>query len=260
VSRRASSSRPSASRTALTALVRGRRRRRPHPLLDQPALRREALDARRSLLARALRGPHWRALARVDLAGMRLIRSTAVSDRSTRAIVAFSRTGEHGALWLTIGAAGAVLDGRRRDRWATGIAAVGAAYVANTTIKQVARRPRPQLRDLPPLIPTPTQLSFPSSHAASSFAAASAYSGLLPRTPLYVVAGAMATSRVHLGVHYPSDILVGAALGTVAARAVRAVARTADPVEERWEAHHHRPGQATATDSAAAAAQEGPAR
>lgn len=229
-------SRPSGPLPLLPA--RGRRRR-PHPLLDDAALRREAIDARRSLLARALRGPHWRALAKVDLAGMRLIRSTAVSDGSTRAIVAFSRTGEHGALWLALGAAGVTLDRRRREQWALGLSSVAVAYVANTTIKQVARRPRPQLRDLPPLIPTPTQLSFPSSHAASSFAAASAYSSVLPATPLYVVAGAMATSRVHLGVHYPSDILIGAALGTAAAKAVRTTARLVGWAEERQDARHH---------------------
>ncbi len=193
-------------------------------MLSDRELRREAIDARRSLAARALHGPLGRAFARADLAGMRLIRSTARSPRATEAIVRFSRAGEHGALWLAIGGAGTVLDARRRERWATGVAAVAAAYVANTTIKQVARRPRPQLRDLPPLVPTPTQLSFPSSHAASSFAAATAFSGLLPRGPLFATAGAMALSRVHLGVHYPTDILVGATLGCATGRVVRGVA------------------------------------
>lgn len=190
-------------------------------MLTDRELRREAIDARRSLAARALHGPFGRMFAKADLAGMRLIRSTARSPRATDAIVRFSRTGEHGALWLAIGGAGVAIDGRRRERWAIGVAAVAAAYVANTTVKQVARRPRPQLRDLPPLVPTPTQLSFPSSHAASSFAAATAYSGLLPRGPLFATAGAMALSRVHLGVHYPTDILVGATLGAVTGRLVR---------------------------------------
>jgi undecaprenyl-diphosphatase len=95
------------------------------------------------------------------------------------------------------------------------------AYALNTALKAVVRRRRPALRDLPALIGTPTALSFPSAHAASSFAAARAYSALLPATPLYAVASAMALSRVYLGVHYPTDIAVGAALGTVVGSAAR---------------------------------------
>lgn len=124
---------------------------------------------------------------------------------------------------MGIGAVGVAVDQRRRDQWAVGVAGVAAAYLANNAVKRVARRPRPQLIDLPPLVPTPTQLSFPSSHAASSFAAATVYAGLLPRGPLYATAGAMALSRVHLGVHYPTDIVIGATLGCTVGRAVRLV-------------------------------------
>ena len=62
---------------------------------------------------------------------------------------------------------------------------------------------------------TPTGLSFPSSHSTSSFAAARAYGTLLPPAPLYAAASAMAFSRLYLGVHYPSDIAAGVALGSV---------------------------------------------
>ena len=96
---------------------------------------------------------------------------------------------------------------------ATGRADVGGAYVLNTAIKLVVRRRRPALPGLPPLTGTPTGLSFPSAHATSSFAAARAYSALLPGTPLYALAFALALSRLYLGVHYPSDSLAGAALG-----------------------------------------------
>ena len=87
------------------------------------------------------------------------------------------------------------------------------AYGLNTAIKLAVRRRRPRLRGLPPLAPTPTQLSFPSAHASSSFAAARAYSGLLPAAPLYGLAAGLALSRLYLGLHYPSDSLAGAALG-----------------------------------------------
>jgi membrane-associated phospholipid phosphatase len=126
----------------------------------------------------------------------------------------YSMLGEHGAVWLAIGTGGALLDGRRRRRWARATATVGGAYVVSTTIKLAIGRQRPVIEDLPHLMATPTGLSFPSSHSTSSFAAARAYGRLLPQGPLYAAASAMALSRLFLGVHYPSDVAAGAALGT----------------------------------------------
>jgi membrane-associated phospholipid phosphatase len=75
--------------------------------------------------------------------------------------------------------------------------------------------------DLPPLASTPTQLGFPSAHSSTSFAAACAYARLgLPAPALYGLAGALALSRVYLGLHYPSDVLAGALLGTAMAAAL----------------------------------------
>jgi membrane-associated phospholipid phosphatase len=90
---------------------------------------------------------------------------------------------------------------------------VACSYLTSSSIKWSIGRPRPVIEDLPHLMATPTGLSFPSSHSTSSFAAARAYGALLPAAPLYVSATAMATSRLYLGVHYPSDVAAGAALG-----------------------------------------------
>jgi membrane-associated phospholipid phosphatase len=96
---------------------------------------------------------------------------------------------------------------------------VAASYAANYAVKLVVRRPRPELQGLPPLTPTVSRLSFPSAHATTSFAAAQAYRRLAPVSALYGAAAAFAVSRPYLGVHYPSDVLAGAALGTAIAKA-----------------------------------------
>jgi undecaprenyl-diphosphatase len=73
------------------------------------------------------------------------------------------------------------------------------------------------------LIECPDRPSFPSEHAAAAFAAARTLSGINPDLrPLVVPAAvAIAASRVRAGVHYPTDVIAGAALGLVVANFVR---------------------------------------
>lgn len=133
----------------------------------------------------------------------------------------YSALGEHGIAWLALGAAGAIVDDRRRRRWLRATVVVGGAYLTSTSVKVAIGRQRPVIENLPQLMRTPTGLSFPSSHSTSSFAAAQAFGPLLPSPPLYLGACTMAFSRMYLGVHYPSDIAAGAALGTVLGRVAR---------------------------------------
>jgi len=88
------------------------------------------------------------------------------------------------------------------------------------------KRPRPVLRGLPPLTATPTRLSFPSAHTSTSVAATLLYSRLgVPVFPLIELTAALAYSRLYLGVHYPSDVLGGAVLGTSVGLALRSALR-----------------------------------
>lgn len=132
-----------------------------------------------------------------------------------RAATAMSHFGEHALGWLAIGAAGALVDrGRRRD-WLTATAGVALAHGASVGVKRVVRRPRPDHERVQVLVGTPSRLSFPSAHATSTAAAAVLLGPLLGRGGRLVTAtvAPMALSRMVLGVHYPTDVLAGTALG-----------------------------------------------
>jgi membrane-associated phospholipid phosphatase len=153
----------------------------------------------------------------IDERLLRLARTTAHTPSAELAAARFSRLGEHAAVWLAIGASGQIVNPAQRHRWRRATATVAGVYALNTAIKLAVRRRRPQLPGLPQLTGTPTQFSFPSAHASTSFAGARVYSRLgVPAVPLYALALGLSISRLYLGVHFPSDVLAGALLGTLA--------------------------------------------
>ena len=84
-------------------------------------------------------------------------------------------------------------------------------------LKELTSRPRPFIAhpEPDPLMGTSLDVSFPSGHAATSFAGATvlALAHRRAAVPLYLLAALIAWSRVYVGVHYPGDVLVGAVLG-----------------------------------------------
>ena len=156
-------------------------------------------------------------LGELDSAGAHFARTHLHPRWAERAVAAYSRVGEHAACWFALGAAGAALDREHRREWLCGVRVVATAYALNYVVKLTVRRRRPEFPELPSLTPTVSRLSFPSAHATTSFAAARAFSGVAPPRLLYAAAWAFLLSRPYLGVHYPGDVLAGAALGTVIA-------------------------------------------
>jgi len=94
-----------------------------------------------------------------------------------------------------------------------------------SALKNATDRERPPavVLDPEPLLEVPTSSSFPSGHAASSFAGALVLARFAPRlvVPLFVLAALIAFSRVYIGVHYPLDVLAGAAVGLAIATGLR---------------------------------------
>ncbi|MBA3384107.1 MAG: phosphatase PAP2 family protein [Actinobacteria bacterium] len=90
--------------------------------------------------------------------------------------------------------------------------------------KYLVQRDRPPtvVLDPEPLVGVPTTSSFPSGHASTSFACAYVVSRLAPRLTVYVyaLAALIGFSRIYVGVHYPLDVLAGAVLGLVVAKAL----------------------------------------
>lgn len=152
---------------------------------------------------------------------VRAIQSALAKPPVVRTARAMSLFGEHAGGWLAVGAIGALVDHKRRGEWLTAAAGVALAHGASIGVKRVVRRHRPTDPDIRVLVGTPSKLSFPSSHATSTTAAAVLYSGLTGRQLTPVLVPPMLVSRVVLGVHYPSDVLVGSALGAAVAAGVR---------------------------------------
>src|SRR5947199_4958390 len=154
----------------------------------------------------------------LDASLLRLARTHGHSPAAERAVLAYSKLGEHSYVWFATGAAGWLLDEPRRPIYRRLLRTVAAVETVNFLMKLVVRRPRPLEPDLPPpLLDTATQLSYPSAHASTSFAAARVLSAELPWPVIYTVALGMAASRPYLGVHYPSDVVAGAILGVATA-------------------------------------------
>jgi undecaprenyl-diphosphatase len=125
--------------------------------------------------------------------------------------------GSWAIVWLAIAVVVAALSRRWQVVLWVAVADVS-AQLSTSLIKAVVPRDRPNVHTLVPALHTH---SFPSGHAASSFACAVVLAAFVPRfrVALYVLAALIAFSRCYVGVHYPLDVVAGALLGLLLGKA-----------------------------------------
>jgi undecaprenyl-diphosphatase len=169
-----------------------------------------------------------RELGAVDRAVYRAVARTPTA-RLDGPIRRLSRAADHSRLWLAIAATIALLGGGRGRRAALeGMVSIGVtSATVNLGMKSLHQRRRPdRVADLSPArhVEMPESASFPSGHAASAFAFAYAVGRHLPglAVPIRLLAAGVAYSRVHTGVHYPGDVVVGSIVGAGTAAIVAA--------------------------------------
>ena len=120
---------------------------------------------------------------------------------------ALGRAGNNALVWVVLGIALAVLDPDHRASWLICAALGPLAICLNYGIKLLVKRPRPVLEGLPPLGGAPSSLSFPSAHALSSFAVATAMVRVDPATAAaLLVALAISLCRPYLGIDRKSVV------------------------------------------------------
>ncbi len=139
----------------------------------------------------------------------------------TPVMIFLSDLGTAGIIWIALGL---LLLAFKKTRFG-GVAllvTLGLSWVVNDCIfKPLFQRPRPYLaiRELLPLVPRRADFSFPSGHTATSFASAYALTRLTDKrwAWIYILSALIAFSRMYLGMHYPTDVLGGMMIGTLAA-------------------------------------------
>jgi membrane-associated phospholipid phosphatase len=150
----------------------------------------------------------------LDLKLLRAMRTKGHTPTLEAVAKALGKAGNNGLVWLVIGVVLALVDPSRREAWLICAALGPVAIGLNYAIKLLVKRPRPVLEGLPPLGGAPSSLSFPSAHATSSFAVATAMIRVDPAmASALLVALALSLGRPYLGMHYPSDVLAGAFIG-----------------------------------------------
>ena len=179
-------------------------------------------------------------LMEIESAILLWIQNNLRCDFLTPVMRVITTLGNGGAFWIVVTLLLLIFRRTRRMGVYCAASMLLTLLVVNLCIKPLAARTRPYelIQGLKILVSRPHDYSFPSGHAANSLTCAWTIFRLAPRkygVPALVLAVLIALSRLYVGVHYPTDVLAGAAIGIllseVALRALRRPLRA-------WDAKH----------------------
>lgn len=134
----------------------------------------------------------------------------------------FSRLADNGLIWIVAAILLMLFSKTRKVGFTVGFSLLTNFLILNLILKNLVARIRPYevIDGLTRLVPAERSFSFPSGHAGHAFAAAVVLYCMLPKKygiPALVLATLISFSRLYVGVHYPTDVLAGALVGTIVA-------------------------------------------
>lgn len=149
-------------------------------------------------------------------------------DLLTPVFTFITHLGDHAFIWIALAVVFLLFKSTRKTGVLMGVSLLGSLLINNLLLKNLAARVRPYeaVEGLQRIIEAQSDLSFPSGHTGSSFAAAVVIFLMCPRSmgiPALVLAVLITLSRLYVGVHYPTDVLAGMITGTLIAMLVCAV-------------------------------------
>ena len=176
-------------------------------------------------------------LMEIESAILLWIQNNLRCDFLTPVMRVITTLGNGGAFWIVLTLLLLIFKRTRRMGVYCAASMLLTLLVVNLCIKPLAARTRPYelIEGLQILVSRPHDYSFPSGHSANSLTCAWTIFRLAPKkygVPALVLAVLIALSRLYVGVHYPTDVLAGAAIGVllseVALRALRRPLRAWD--------------------------------
>ena len=152
------------------------------------------------------------------------------NPQADRAAALLSNLADYGLIWVVLAAIKARRRGPDRRRAVVALATAGfSSLIVNRVVKEAIARERPD-DHLEAAVRPPSSSSFPSGHTLAAFCTAFVLADTDAQTAANVgFAAAVAASRVHLRAHHPTDVIGGAAIGSVLGLGLRPLVNLVTP-------------------------------